>query len=87
MTDDPEKEALTQRAQALYERIRPILAFEPSGVQAAVLVDLLATWIAVHAPALREEILETHIAFVRKLIPVNARIIAERYGLTDWTEQ
>lgn len=64
----------------LVERIRPILAGVPSPVQGAVLADLLAIWLAghidrtssQHTDALREELLQHHLATVRALVPVNA---------------
>jgi hypothetical protein len=57
-------------SDALVEAIRPILAGQPVDVQGAVLLELLAMFIAGHAPDLREEILALHIKVVRELVPV-----------------
>ena len=76
-------EAELRAAQKLVQRIRPLLAHRPSQTQGAVLADLLAIWLAGHIvqgdPAetakLREDMLATHLEFVRLLIPVNSRAI------------
>jgi hypothetical protein len=58
------------------ERIKPLLAGKPPEVQGTVLAELLATWlgghrVAGHPPAqaaLREDLLDRHIATVRALL-------------------
>ena len=69
-----------KRSQELVKLIMPILAYEGPDVQSATLADLLAIWVAGHAPALREEILAMHIQFVRELIPVNEEILFGEEG-------
>ena len=66
----------------LVEKIRPILAGNPSPTVGAALADLLATLLAGHFggtpakdKALREELLRMHLKIVRRLIPVNEREI------------
>lgn len=76
--------ASVDRVTALVDRIRPVLAGEDPSNQGAALADLLAIWIAGHAPKLREPTLAFHIDHVRRLIPVNARSLAERSGLENW---
>ena len=67
---------------AVAERIKPILANHHPTLQGAVLAELLSIWIAGHvadtsanSAKLRREMLKMHVEQVRKLIPVNAKII------------
>lgn len=57
----------------------PLFAGRDPEVVGAVLADLLAMLLAGHvgedAAALREQLLEVHIAAVRRLIPVNVQIM------------
>ena len=55
----------------IVDKIRPLLAGKPPELQGAVLADLVAMFIAGHAPPLRDEIFEMHVDLVRELIPVN----------------
>lgn len=67
----------------LVKQIRPLLAARPAPVQGGALADLLAMWLAGHVvrgdpgatDALRDELLKAHIAGVRDLVIVNAKII------------
>lgn len=74
---------------AIVDSIWPTLQRAMGGLdpnlQGAVLADLVATWLAGHTGEsqravnqLREELLELHVEFVRKLIPVNERKLMER---------
>ena len=67
---------------AVAERIKPILANHHPTLQGAVLAELLSIWIAGHvadtganSAKLRREMLKMHVEQVRKLIPVNVKII------------
>jgi hypothetical protein len=65
------------------EKIRPLLAGLEAPVQGAILGDLLAIWAAGHVvrgdsaatAELRNELLATHLALVRKLVPENAKLL------------
>jgi hypothetical protein len=74
-------------AMELALKIAPFFAGHAREVQSAALADLLATWVAGHSPAVREQVLTGHIDCVRKLIPPNARLIADKYGLKNWSSQ
>jgi hypothetical protein len=67
---------------AVAERIKPILAHHHPTLQGAVLAELLSIWIAGHVAdtkgntrKLRKEVLNMHVEQVRKLIPINAKMI------------
>jgi hypothetical protein len=69
----------------IVNQIRPLLAGRGPNIQGAVLVDLLATFLAGHRPDLRDEMLAIHIKYVRELIPVcEAEIFATRERPKDW---
>jgi hypothetical protein len=67
----------------LVEAIRPLLAGRPPEIQAAVLADLLAIWLAGHqvegdiaaTRAVRSELLAQHLCAVRCLVEFNAKIM------------
>ncbi len=69
--------------EPLVEAIRPLLAGRPAEVQGAALADLLALLLAGHivygnraeTRALRKRLLAFHMAEVRRLLPVNAKLI------------
>jgi hypothetical protein len=63
-TDNEEIEKLTRE-------IGLILHGHDRIVQSAVIADLLAIWLAGHAPFLRDGVLRRHIKLVRDLVPVN----------------
>jgi hypothetical protein len=65
----------TRRALAIAECCKPCLAGEDPSIQGAALAELLALFLAGHAPELREVILEAHIEVVRALVPINSKII------------
>jgi hypothetical protein len=67
--------ALHADIEEIVARIKPILAGRGGLLQGAVLNELVSTWIAGHAPELRDEILEVHVASVKALVPINAEII------------
>ena len=62
-------------ADALLDRIKPLLAGEPAELQGAVIADLAAIWLAGHrvagdraeGDAMREELLALHTEHVREL--------------------
>ena len=56
-------------------KLQPMLKGHPPELQGAVLADLLAIFLAGHAPQIREEILRVHLAQMRPLIAVNEKII------------
>jgi hypothetical protein len=70
----------TREVEAIVKAIHPALSGQPPEIQGAVLADLLATFIAGHHPALREEILTLHVDAVRTLIPHNELEIFARRG-------
>lgn len=57
--------------EAVTKAIKPLLAGRGAEVQGAVLADLLAYWLAGHAPQLRESMLELHIEAVKAYTPIN----------------
>ncbi len=77
------REDMARGAQALAEEIRPLLAGQGPDVQGAALVDLVSLHLVSHfvpgdpiaTRQIREDLLAAHVEAVRKLIPVNARIV------------
>jgi len=69
MIDDEPDAVLYRQSGELVKEIGAILAGKPVDVQGAVLVELLAMFIGGHAPPIREEILELHVATVRAIVP------------------
>jgi hypothetical protein len=75
--------AQTLAVAAIAERIKPLLAGHPPGVQGAVLAELLALWLAGHHVAgdreatreMRAVILAAHLQGMEPLIAVNAEIL------------
>ena len=63
------------RVQKIGAQVAPFLAGEGPEVQAGVLADLLAMFLAGHANFLREEILQRHLRAVRDLIEPNERLL------------
>jgi hypothetical protein len=68
-----------------FEAILPLLAGLPPQEQGAILADLLATWLVGHSignpkatARLRRDLLNHHVAVVRKLVPVNEDIMRRR---------
>jgi hypothetical protein len=59
----------------IVDRIKPLLAGRDPEVQAAILADLLAMFLAGCAPAFRDEVLQMHIEYVRHLTEVNEKIM------------
>jgi len=60
--------------EEIVAKIATMFAGTPPEVVGAVLADLLARFIAGHAPDIREEVLALHIEFMRPLIEVNEKI-------------
>ena len=87
MSDEAEVDAAVQAGLVLARELGALLAGRSGIVQGAALADLLAMWIAGHSPALREGVLQEHVKVVRKLVPVNARAIAQRHNLPQWITQ
>lgn len=63
-------DATVLRAEALADRIKPILAGHGGDVQGAALMQLVALFIAGHAPPLREGMLALHVKSVREMVPI-----------------
>jgi len=59
----------SRMAEALSNRIKPLLAGHAPELQGAVLADLVSLFFAGHHPAMREEQIEIWIAAMRELIP------------------
>lgn len=78
----------TQEVADLREKIRPLLAGHEPEIIGAALSDLVATWLVAHQgpadeiDAVREQILQAFIALVRRLMPVNERMLRERLKQT-----
>ena len=68
MTINDDASAFADHVIEIVERIRPLLAGQGASVQGVVLADLLAIWVAGHAPEMHEELLQMHIKEVRNLI-------------------
>jgi hypothetical protein len=79
LSNDPDAIAIRQSTE-LVETIRAILRGKPPDVQGAVLLELLAMFIAGHAPSLREEMLALHIETVRELVPVVEQELGDPWG-------
>lgn len=70
----------------MVHRIKPLLAGQPPAVQGAVLAELLAIWLGGHRvpgrpsaqAALRENLLDEHIATVRKQLGLADREASHR---------
>jgi hypothetical protein len=54
---------------AFVEQLKPLFAGKPPEVQGGALGNLVAMFLAGHAPALRKPILGAHLGLVRGLIP------------------
>jgi hypothetical protein len=67
-------DAHVREALALSKRCQRLLAGRSPDVQGAALVDLLALFLAGHAPEIREEILTQHLKSVIRLMKVNAKL-------------
>jgi hypothetical protein len=64
---------ILHRARGLIESIKPLLAGQGFDAQGAALVELVALYIAGHAPPLRDELLALHVEAVRLMIPAIER--------------
>ncbi|MEJ6847486.1 hypothetical protein V3589_14860 [Sinorhizobium fredii] len=69
-----------EAAYRLEKSIWPILKGHRPEVQNVVIADMLATFLAGHAPPLREVVLEQTIELVKTLLPVNEAILFEGKG-------
>lgn len=56
-------------------RALPVLGGHHPANQGAALADLLATWLAGHPPAFRDELLAFHLKAVRQLTLINAEAL------------
>ena len=73
---DEEIAGIGEQADALLDRIKPILAGQSAEVQGAVIADLAAIWIAGHriegdraeGDRMREDLLAMHAEHVRELV-------------------
>jgi hypothetical protein len=74
----PEILALVERSYELVAAIRPILHGQPPDAIGATLVDLLATFIAGHDPAIRWVQLSIFMDSVRKVVPVEVDSMIKR---------
>ncbi|MHC2534243.1 hypothetical protein [Bradyrhizobium diazoefficiens] len=70
MTDDYDFQAALRESDGLVEQIRPILAGQNPEVVGATLAQLLATFIAGHAPVLRETAQRLLMDCAEGLVPV-----------------
>lgn len=68
-------------ARKLINQIGPMLHGKGPEVQAIVLMDLTASWVAGHHPELREQILQQFVQALRELIPHNEKQI---FGARGW---
>lgn len=71
-TSDRINEAV-QRARLLIEKVRPLFANQGPEVQGPALVELVALFVAGHAPQERDALLTLHVDTVRTLVPVIER--------------
>jgi hypothetical protein len=77
----------TDQVAEIVERVRPILAGNPSAVTGAALADLFAIWLVGHfddrGPAetaeLREELIDQWVKTARQLIEPNEKMILAGY--------
>jgi len=67
-------------AQALVDKVCPILAGQPPETSGGALAQLVAMWIAAHHPEIRSEILADWMILVQKLMPVVAKELFRRDG-------
>jgi hypothetical protein len=73
------------RSDALVERIKPMLADNSPEVVGATLSQLLAIFIAGHAPPLRDESLRLLVQCAEDLVPVMIdEMIADGRAPADW---
>jgi hypothetical protein len=72
--EDGEVNECFDRSQELVKTIESILANQGRLVQGAVLVDLVAIWLARHHPDVRRETLKQFVGALVKLIVVNEKI-------------
>jgi hypothetical protein len=63
-------DADVRRARAIVDSIKPLLTGHGPGVQGAALMELLALFIAGHAPDDRERLLTLHVQQVRAMLPI-----------------
>lgn len=70
-----DNEETKRQFNMMEDAIRPLLAGHEPGLQGAVLADLVALWVAAHAPPLREEMLDGLITLIRSLISVNDQMM------------
>lgn len=59
--------------EATIDQIKPLLVGKPPEFQGAILAELLAIFLAGHAPPLRKDMLKIHFSLVKKLIPIAER--------------
>lgn len=59
----------------IIDGIKPLLAPHEPEVIGAVLVDLVAMFVAGHEPEVRDKVMEIHVRLVHKLVPVIDKII------------
>lgn len=77
-------DAYAKQVERLVWRISRILRGQGREVQGAVVCDLASMWIAGHAPEDREAVLQHHLQGIRSLLEINARMVAQRHGLSNW---
>ena len=75
MQKAPTADEDARRAKAIAHEIYPMLAGQESGVQAAVLPDLVSLWVAGRQPDTREQLFAQWIELVRGLVPVQEEIV------------
>lgn len=70
MSEDYDFQTAMRVSDALVEQIRPILAGQSSEVAGATIAQLLAIFVAGHAPPLREAALRLLVDCAKGLVPV-----------------
>lgn len=59
----------------LAKRLREALAGKDPEIQGAALADMVSMWVAGHPPFVREQVLESWLEVMRRLIEVNDKIM------------
>lgn len=71
---------------ALFDEMKVHLEGKGMMLQGAVLADLVATYFAGHHPEIRQGCIDSWMAMMRELVPVNEKRILEAFGSNPWKE-
>ena len=74
-----------QQQKRLVKRIKSLLADKPPEVQGAALAELLAIYLAGHAPKFRDMVLVLHVDVARGLVPACEAEIFPNGLPEEWT--